>query len=45
MITINDQLLNAVTERLRLAKLGRELQAQLMKLLPAANPVALQNHR
>ncbi len=45
VITINDQLLNAVTERLRLAKLGRELQAQLMKLLPAANPVALQNHR
>ena len=43
VISINDDLLNAVAERLRLAKLGHELQAQLAKMLPMANPVALPN--
>jgi hypothetical protein len=43
-VRISDDLLNAVTERLRLAKLGRELQSQLAKLLPATNPVVLPNH-
>jgi len=44
VITINDDLLNAVTERLRLEKLGRELRAQLSKLLPTAIPVGVPNH-
>jgi chromosome segregation ATPase len=44
VIAVNDDLLNAVVERLRLAKLGHELQAQLAKLLPTGNPVSLHNH-
>ncbi len=43
-VAINDQLLNAVVERLRLAKLGTELRSQLMKMSPTADPVALPNH-
>jgi chromosome segregation ATPase len=44
VIGINDQLLNAVVERLRLTKLGNELHSQLMKLAPTAQPVASPNH-
>ncbi len=44
VIAINDQLLNAVVERLRLAKLGTELRSQLMKLAPPPIPVAIPNH-
>jgi hypothetical protein len=44
VIAINDQLLNAVVERLRLTKLGNELRSQLMKMSPTANPVANPNH-
>jgi hypothetical protein len=44
VISINDDLLNAVAERLRLAKLGRELQAQLMKFPPMPDPAGTNNH-
>jgi hypothetical protein len=44
VIHVTDDLMNAVTERLRLAKLGRELQSQLAKLLPATGSTALSNH-
>ena len=44
VIAINDQLLNAVVERLRLAKLGTELRSQLMKMAPPQIPVAIPNH-
>jgi tRNA U34 5-carboxymethylaminomethyl modifying enzyme MnmG/GidA len=44
VVGINDQLLNAVVERLQLAKLGTELRSQLMRMSPTANPVANPNH-
>lgn len=44
VISINDELLNTVTERLRLAKLGSELQAQLGKFLPMAAAARSNNH-
>lgn len=44
VIAVTDDLLNVVAQRLRLAKLGRELQAQLMKFLAIAPPVRSNNH-
>jgi chromosome segregation ATPase len=44
VVAINDQLLNAVVERLRLTKLGTELRSQLMKMAPPPIPVAIPNH-
>ena len=44
VVAINDQLLNAVVERLRLTKLGNELRSQLMKMSPTVNPAAIPNH-
>jgi chromosome segregation ATPase len=44
VIRLTDDLMNAVTERLRLAKLGRELQSQLARLVPATDPATLPNH-
>jgi tRNA U34 5-carboxymethylaminomethyl modifying enzyme MnmG/GidA len=43
VLQVSDDLLNAVTERLRLEKLGRELRAQLSKMAPTARPVAIPN--
>ena len=44
VVAINDQLLNAVVERLRLTKLGNELRSQLAKMAPPPVPVASPNH-